>query len=86
MENLRKRSRIKFVSTPQQAEVFAQQATFKSFQIISDDLESKSFKSSSVIWKRPTPVGAAILDLSKLISMCTILIMRKWCHVTLLVS
>ena len=66
MENLRKRSRIKFVSTPQQAEVFAQQATFKSFQIISDDLVSISFKSSSVIWNKPTPVGAAILDLSKL--------------------
>ena len=66
MENLRKRSVIKFVSNPQQAETFAQRATFKSFQIIRQDLVSVSFKKSYVVWTKPTPVGAAILDLSKL--------------------
>ena len=44
MENLRKRSKIKFVSNPQQAETFAQRATFKSFQIIKQDLVSVFFK------------------------------------------
>ena len=66
MENLRKRSQMKFVTNPQQAETLAQRATFKSFQIINDNLMSVSFKSSSVLWTKPTPVGASILDLSKL--------------------
>ena len=66
MENLRKRSQIRFVSKQQQAESFVQRATFKSFQIVSHDLVSVSFKSSSVLWTKPTPVGASILDLSKL--------------------
>ena len=66
MENLRKRSKVKFVSNPQQAEAFAQRATFKSFQYIRQDLVCVSFKNSSVVWTKPTPVGASILDLSKL--------------------
>ena len=66
MENFRKRSNIKFVSNPQQAETFAQRANFKSFQIIKQDLLSVLVKNSYVSWTKPTPVGASILDLSKL--------------------
>ena len=66
MENLRKRSKVKFVSISQQAEVFAHRATFKPFQIKRQDLVCVSFKNSSVVWTKPTPVGASILDLSKL--------------------
>ena len=66
MENRKKRSVIKFVSNPQQAETFAERATFNSFQNIRQDLGSVSFKNSYVVWTKPTPVGAAILDLSKL--------------------
>ena len=66
MENLRKRSRMKFVTNPQQAETLAQRATFESFHKINDNLVSGSFKSSSVLWTKPTPVGVSILDLSKL--------------------
>ena len=66
MENLRKRSRMKFVTNPQQAETLAQRATFKSFHKINDNLVSGSFKSSSVLWTNPSPVGVSILDLSKL--------------------
>ena len=66
METLRKRSAIKFVSNPKQAETFVQRASFKSFQIISQDLVSVSFKNSYVVWTKPTPVGAAILDLYEL--------------------
>ena len=44
MENLRKRSVKKFVSNPQQAETYAQRATFKSFQIIRQVLVSVSFQ------------------------------------------
>lgn len=66
MENLRKRGNMRFVSTTSQAETFVQRATFKSFKIISDDLVSVSFSPSSIVWNKPTPVGASILDLSKL--------------------
>ena len=38
MENLRKRSKITFLSNPQQPETFAQRATFKSFQFIKQAL------------------------------------------------
>ena len=54
------------MSNPQQAEVFAERATLKSFQIIKQDLVSVFFKNSSVVWTKPTPVGASILDLSTL--------------------
>ena len=66
MENLRKRSKVKFVSNPQQAEAFTQRATFKPFQIIRLDFVCVSFKNSSSLWTKSTPVGASILDLSKL--------------------
>ena len=69
MEKLKKRSKIKFVSNPQQAKTFAQRATFQTFQIIQQDLVLVFFKNSSVVWTKPTPVGASILDLSKL-SLC----------------
>ena len=67
MENLRKRSRIKFVSNPQRAETFAQRATFKSFQIKKQDLISVLLKNSvGVVSTKPTHVGASFLDLFKL--------------------
>ena len=51
MENLRKRSKVKFVSNPQQAEAFAQRAMCKSFQIIRQGLVCVS----SVVWTKPAP-------------------------------
>ena len=66
MENFRKRSKVKFVSNPQQDQAFTQRATFKSFQIIRQDLVCVSFKNSSVVWTKRTRVGASILGLSKL--------------------
>ena len=66
MENLRKRSKIAFVGNVQQAESMIQKPSFKSFIIVNENLVSVSFKSSSVLWDKPTPVGASILDISKL--------------------
>ena len=66
MENLRKRSNLKFVSNIHQAESFVERAVFKSFHVINENLVSVSLKSTSVVWDKPTPVGASILDLSKL--------------------
>ena len=66
MEILRRRGRLRFVTTEAQAEAFIQRATFKNFKFISKDLVSVSHWSSSVVWNKPTPVGATILDLSEL--------------------
>ena len=66
MENLQRRGSLRFVTTEAQAETFIQRATFKNFKIISNNLVSVSLRASSVLWNKPTPVGATILDLSKL--------------------
>ena len=66
MENLRRRGMLRLITTEAQAEAFIQRATFKNFKIISKDLVSSSLRASSVVWIKPTPVGATILDLSKL--------------------
>ena len=66
MENLRRRGMLRFVTTEAQAEAFKQRSTFKNFKIISKDLVSVSLRASLVVWNKPTPVGATILDLSKL--------------------
>ena len=66
MENLRRRGILRFVTTEAQAEAFIQRATFKQFKNISKDLVSVSLRASSVVWNKPTAVGATILDLSKL--------------------
>ena len=67
-ENLRKRSKVKLVPNPQQAEAFAHGATVKSFQIVRQDLVCVSCRSKIRLWYRPNqpPVGASILDLSRL--------------------
>ena len=66
MENLRKRSKNASVGNVQQAESTNKKPSFKSFNIFNEDPVSVSFKSSSVLWDKPTPVVASILDLSKL--------------------
>ena len=65
MENLRKRSKNAFVGNVQQAESTNKKPSFKSFNIFNENPVSVSFKSSSVLWDKPTPVVASILDLSK---------------------
>ena len=66
MENLRNRREISFVSSKEQAEKAFQKPTFKGFQIIHDSLVSVTLTPSKILWNKPTPVGASILDLSKL--------------------
>ena len=58
--------KIAFMGNVQQAESMIQKSSFKSFNIVNENLVSVSFKSSSVLWDVPTPVGASILDYSKL--------------------
>ena len=66
MENKRNRKNIQFVSDQVKASKLTSKPNFKSFQIISDNLCSLYFSVPTVKWDKPTPVGAAILDLSKL--------------------
>ena len=66
MENLRNRREILSVNNEKQAEKSLLKPTFKSYQIIHNGLVSVSFSPSKVAWSKPTPVGASILDLSKL--------------------
>ena len=66
MENLRRRGSLRVVTTEAQAETFIQRAMFKNFKIFSNNLVSVSLRVSSVLWNKPKPVGATILDLSKL--------------------
>lgn len=66
MENLRNRREILFVNNKEQATKSLQKPTFKGFQIIHDGLVSVTFSPNKVLWSKPTPVGASILDLSKL--------------------
>ena len=66
MENLQKRSNIWFLANVEEAESFVNSATFKAFHIISENLVTVSFKSTTVLWDKPTAVGASKLDLSKL--------------------
>ena len=66
MENLRKRSNIRLLTIVEEAELFVNSAAFKAFHIISQNLVTVSFKSTTVLWDKPTAVGASKLDLSKL--------------------
>ena len=66
MENKRNRKNIQFVSDQVKASKLTSNPNFKSFQIISDNLCSVYFSVPTVKWDKPTPVEAAILDLSKL--------------------
>ena len=66
-ENLRNRRQTKFLYTEPEAKTCTLKPTFLNFQIIHDSLVSVNFTQSSFFWNKPTPVGAAILDLSKIV-------------------
>ena len=67
MENLRKSRQTKFLSTEPEAKTCTLKPTFLNFQIIHESLVSGNLTQSSVCWKKPRPVGAAILDSSKFV-------------------
>ena len=66
VENLRNRRVIKFVVNEMQAKKVTFKPNFKSFNIINQDLVSVQLTKTSILWNKPTLVGASILDLSKL--------------------
>ena len=50
-----------------EAKVCTLKPDFLNFQIIHNTLVSVNLTQSSIFWNKPTPVGAAILDLSKIV-------------------
>ena len=57
---------MRCVTTKAQVITFLQPATFKNFKLFGTDFLSVSLKALSVIWNKPTLVGATIKELSKL--------------------
>ena len=66
MENFRNRRLINFVQIETQANSLSFKPKFKSFNIINANLVSVVMNNTKNLWIKPTPVGAATLDLSKL--------------------
>ena len=58
---------IRFVVNEMQAKKVTFKPNFKSFNIINQGLVSVHLTNTSVLWNKPAPVGASILDLSKLV-------------------
>ena len=65
MENLQNRRLIKFVQNETRANSLSFKPNFKSFNIHNANLVSVVMDNTKILWIKPTPVGAAILDLSK---------------------
>jgi len=65
-EDLRKRIDVHIVTNQPQAERYIAQANFDSFKILNDDATLIKMKKTSIRWTKPTYVGFAILELSKL--------------------
>ena len=66
MENLRQKRDTKFVANTTEANRYTLKPNFLTFQIIRSNLVSLNFSKTSLFLNKPTPVGAAILDLSKI--------------------
>ncbi len=67
MENLRNRITIQMVREENEAQKLTKKFTFKKFTIFTPNLTAVTLRNSSVFWNKPTYVGAAILELSKLV-------------------
>ena len=66
MGNLQTRRETLFVNNAKLFEKSLLKPTLNSYQIVHNGLVSVSFAPSKIVWSKPTPVGAPILDLSKL--------------------
>ena len=67
MENIRKRKDIRLVNNGKSAKKLIAQPNYKSFKIFNDSLAAFTMTKSKVKLDKPVFIGAAILDLSKLL-------------------
>ena len=67
MENVRHRENTKFVENATKAKRYTLKPNILTFQKFHSNLVSLNFSRISVFWNKPTPVWAAILNLSKIV-------------------
>ena len=67
MENLRHRMKMHFVANEKQATAFSNKPGFKHFTIFTENLTAVCISPTQIVWNKPTPVGATILERSKLV-------------------
>ena len=65
-KNFRNRRLIKFAHNETQANSLSFEPNFKTFKIINANWVSVVMNNIEILWNKATPVGAAILDLSKM--------------------
>ena len=66
LQNLRNQIDLKLVSDQICAEKLIAQPAFEDFRIINDDVSMVKLRQTKITWKKPTCVGFAVLELSKL--------------------
>ena len=67
LEQLRNRLNVKLVTDQKLAEMYIAKPTFQSFTSINDDLTMIKLQKTQIRWTKPTIVGIAILEISKLL-------------------
>ena len=65
-ENLRCRYKMVFVENAEKTEFYCIRYNFEKFTIFRENLVGITFSQKEISWNKPTYLGAAILDLSKL--------------------
>ena len=65
-ENLRRRKKIIMVSHEEQAKFYCNRFNFNRFKIFKDDMVAVKLLKKTICWNKPTYLGAAVLDVSKL--------------------
>ena len=66
MENLRRRKQLIMVTNEQQAKFHCNKFSLNRFKIFKEDMVAVTMLKKSILWNKPTYLGAAILDVSKL--------------------
>ena len=66
-ENLRRRIDVRLISQQPKAERCIAKPTFDGFKIINEDITMVKCRKTSIMWRKPTYTGFAVLELSKLL-------------------
>ena len=66
MENLRRRKNLIIVTNTEQAEYYCNKFKFNRFNIFKENFVGVTMIKKKIKWNKPTYLGAAILDVSKL--------------------
>jgi hypothetical protein len=67
MEDLLNRLSVKLITNDEECMAFTGKPNFKKFTLIQDDLIAITLGKTKFTWNKPTYIGAAVLELSKLV-------------------